>query len=233
MSGIFHDCLIRPKNSVKLCRQILDIHVGLKSGKITHGTPAPTYTGMKKEFRSNNHIPSNFWFCADDINRCVKGSKKKWVFDWPNLPKVWPVKVGTNLTREEVFALEDAWFQLQQKYAMSPRCRLRTMTNLPIPRSHFRIPSNPDAHPNTRFSKAVRRNMAAPLIKHKNKWESALHMEGYYVVGVTPIPSPGYGCIISIVSKEEKTFYVSIADIPQCTCPDFAKMFLAVGKRGQ
>jgi hypothetical protein len=40
--------------------------------------------------------------------------------------------------------------------------------------------------------------------------------------------------MISIVSKEEKTYLVSIADFPQCTCPDFAKMLsLGVGKKGQ
>ena len=38
-------------------------------------------------------------------------------------------------------------------------------------------------------------------------------MDGYYVVGVTPIPYLKYGCIITIVSKEEKTYPVSIADI--------------------
>jgi hypothetical protein len=31
------------------------------------------------------------------------------------------VTVGTNLTGEEVFALEDVGFQLQQKNALSPR----------------------------------------------------------------------------------------------------------------
>ena len=31
-------------------------------------------------------------------------------FDWPNLPKVWHVKIGTHLTQEEVIALEDVWF---------------------------------------------------------------------------------------------------------------------------
>ena len=75
--------------------------------------------------------------------------------------------------------------------------------------------------------------MISPLSEHKNKWESALHTDGYYVVGVTPIPYPGYGCIITIVSKE-KTCLVFIADIPQCTCMDFVKMLsLAVGMRGQ
>ena len=65
------------------------------------------------------------------------------------------MKVDTNLTREEVFALEDVGFQLQQREALPPRRRLRTMTNLPIPCLHFCVPPNPDAHPNTRFFKAV------------------------------------------------------------------------------
>ena len=52
----------------------------------------------------------------------MKGSKKKWVFDWPNLPKVWPMKVGTNLTMEGVLALEDVAFQVLQKETLSPRC---------------------------------------------------------------------------------------------------------------
>jgi hypothetical protein len=45
--------------------------------------------------------------------------------------------------------------------------------------------------------------MTAPLPKHRNKWESALHMDEYYVVGVTLIPYPGYGCFITIVSKKK------------------------------
>ena len=49
-----------------------------------------------------------------------EGEQEKWMFDWPNLCKVWQVKVGTNLTRKEVFALEDAQFQLQQREALSP-----------------------------------------------------------------------------------------------------------------
>ena len=148
-----------PYPSKKEC-QALQANTGhpcwAKVGKNTHGTLAPTYIGMKKEYRSNNHILTYFWFFADDINRCVKGSKKKWVFDWPNLPKVWPVKVNTNLTREEVFALEDVGFQLQQKEALSPRRWLRTMTNLPILCPHFYAFPNRDAHPNTWFSKAIR-----------------------------------------------------------------------------
>ena len=48
-----------------------------KLGKSKHGTPAPTYKGPKKEFHSKNHIAINFWFYTNDINHCMKGSKKK------------------------------------------------------------------------------------------------------------------------------------------------------------
>ena len=59
-------------------------------------------------------------------------------------------------------------------------------------------------------------------------------MDDYYVVGVTATPSIEFGCIITIVSKEERAYLVSIAYNPQCTCPDFAKMAsMAMGKRGK
>ena len=74
------------KQECQALQEIIDHSCRVKVGKSTHGTPAPTDTSVKKEFLSNNHVPSNFMFFADDINRCVKGSKRKWVFDWPNLP---------------------------------------------------------------------------------------------------------------------------------------------------
>ena len=38
-------------------------------------------------------------------------------------------------------------------------------------------------------------------------------MDGYYVIGVTPIPYPCLGVIINIVSKEDNTYHVTIGDI--------------------
>ena len=66
---------------------------------------------------------------------------------------------------------------------------------------------------NTRNSKAIRHNMVVPLLGYKIKWETALLMDGYYVVGVMVITYHGYGCIITIVSKEEKMNLISIVDI--------------------
>lgn len=47
-------------------------------GKSKQGTLTQTNRGLKNKFHSNNHIPIDFWFCANEINRCMKGSKKKW-----------------------------------------------------------------------------------------------------------------------------------------------------------
>ena len=74
-------------------------------------TLAPTYKGLMKEFRSPNNVECEFWFCPDDVKRCVSGSLKKYVLDWPIVPNMWPVKIGTNLSREEVLALENVRFQ--------------------------------------------------------------------------------------------------------------------------
>ena len=147
-------------------------------------------------------------------------------------PKVWAMKVGTNLTRRRYLH----WMMQGLNCNIKRHCHHVTdweqWQNFPVPGSYFCVPPNPNVHPNTWFSKAIRRNMAAPLVEHTIKWESALHMDEYYVVGVTPTPYPRYKCIISIVSKEEKTYLVSMVDISQWSCPNFAKMLsLAVGKR--
>ena len=96
------------------------------------------------------------------------------------------------------------------------------------------MPLNPDAHPTFKFGKTVRRNPIVPMAYYKNKWESVGLMDGYYVVGVTAIPYPGYGVIINIASKEDLTYRITIGDIPHCTCPDFTKMSSqALGKKGK
>ena len=106
--------------------------------------------------------------------------------------------------------MEDIGFQLQQHQAISPCCHLGIMPNLPIVQSYFRVLANLSAHPNIQFSKVVHPNLSMPLHEHMNKWESPLHMDGYYVVGVAAIPYHGYGSIIIIVFKEEKTYLMSI-----------------------
>ena len=48
------------------------------TSKIAKGkkdTLAPTYRGRKKEYGSKREVVADFWFCSDDIDRCVKGTK--------------------------------------------------------------------------------------------------------------------------------------------------------------
>jgi hypothetical protein len=44
--------------------------------KGSKGTPAPTYWGRKTQYDGNKEIVTDFWFCPNDIERCVKGTKR-------------------------------------------------------------------------------------------------------------------------------------------------------------
>jgi hypothetical protein len=61
---------------------------------------------------------------------------------------------------------------------------------------------NPSIHPTTRNSKPIRRNINALMAKHRNKWESARNIKGT-VLGITVLPFPGLGAIISLESGVE------------------------------
>ena len=85
------------------------LQVNTRHRKNTYGIPTPTCTNMKNDYHSSNQSPLNFWFFVQmTLINAWKGARK----NWTNFLKVWPMKVGTNLTWEEVFALEDASFQL-------------------------------------------------------------------------------------------------------------------------
>jgi hypothetical protein len=79
-------------------------------------TAAPTYTGVWTNIRRNLSERTKFFFCFDDIDRCAKGTRRKWVakhsadHEMPPIPDVWPVKLGTNLKPTEILALEAAEF---------------------------------------------------------------------------------------------------------------------------
>jgi hypothetical protein len=47
-----------------------------------------------------------FFFCNDDIKRYVKGTRPKWVQSRPDIPSIWLVKIGTNLSTKEILDLE-------------------------------------------------------------------------------------------------------------------------------
>ena len=97
--------------------------------KGSKGILTPTYQDRKTQYGSNKESVTNFWFCSNDIERYVKGTKHSWVLDWPQVLDVWLVLSGTNLTRHETLLLQDARFKLQKHLSMSPR-HVFTLSNL-------------------------------------------------------------------------------------------------------
>ena len=83
-----------------------------------------------------------FFFCPDDIERCVKGLRCKWIIPYsdtlerPPIPTIWFVKIGTNLTRREIEAVENADFQLPKKERVT-LSQLFSNSTLPVDFSTF------------------------------------------------------------------------------------------------
>ena len=79
---------------------------------VLHGksTPASTYSRLWRNVRLNREEQMQIFFCSDDIEGCVKDSHRKWVIPYsdtlerPPVPTIWPIKIGTNLTRSEIVA---------------------------------------------------------------------------------------------------------------------------------
>ena len=141
-----------------------------------------------------------FFFCSDDIKRCIKGSRHKWVIPYsdtherPPIPTIWLVKIGTNLTYSEIVALENTRFQLPQR----ERVPLNESFNnfaLPVDFSSLQVPENPDHFPGTRKSKSVRQSNVGLSSKQLLSINSAMALEAS-ISKVTMIPQPGFGCII-------------------------------------
>jgi hypothetical protein len=71
-----------------------------------------------------------------------------------NIPNIWPMKIGTNLSRKEILNLENAGFRLPQRAIISPR-RLFGMEELSLDFSSYSTPASLDDHPKTRSSKNI------------------------------------------------------------------------------
>ena len=148
------------------------------------------------------------------------------VIDWPQVPDIWLVLTGTNLTRQERLLLQEAGFRLQDRPPMSPR-RLFTMSNVFEAVLYDQpVPLHADSYPTTRRNKPIRRIANAPTTEHRNKWESAGNVKGK-ILGVTMLPFPGLGAIISLQSGSEpnhKVYRITLGMYSECTCPDFVDM---------
>jgi hypothetical protein len=202
--SLWHIARISHKSSCKFHAQqaVTKVKCTTRIAKGSKGTPTPTYRVRKTQYGGNKEIVTNFKFCPNNIERCMKGTKRSWIIDWPQVPDVWPVLSGTNLISQNTHLLQDAGFKLQEHPSMSHQCML-TLTNLfeaPV-FDHLGSP-NPDIYPTTRNIKSIWRNANALTVEQRNKWESALNIKRT-ILGVTILLFPSLGAIISLESGVE------------------------------
>jgi hypothetical protein len=132
--------------------------------------PTLTYTSMQHHYKLQSMKCMDFVFCPDDIERCVKGPRWKWVMPFssseqkPHIIPIWPVKIGTNLTHLEIFALKNAGFQLPPKELITPT-QIFINSAPPLDMSRIPILKNPDFIHATRLSKVVRLSSSAPWVQ--------------------------------------------------------------------
>jgi len=115
---------------------------------IVRHTIAPIYKGQKCKYKGTAVQTKDFWFCAVQIAQCIMGPKRSYILTRPEIPDVWPILIGTNLTRTKIIELEEARFYLQSSLLMSPQ-RLFTSSRVfepvlwthPRPTHAKRIPS--------------------------------------------------------------------------------------------
>ena len=190
-----------PKTSAKACFALQAITRKKCTTQIVQNNVAiatPTYTGMMDNYRKSHLDRMQFFFCNDDIERCVKGTRRKLVKSIPPVPTIWSVKMGTKLSKAEILSLKAARFQLPQRQLILPRCLFGGEAGVELMRA-YPSPSSPDEHPKNRSGKIVRRNPKAPTVKHQNNCASTLTLSAR-IQRVTMVPHPGFGCIVSLVS---------------------------------
>ena len=196
------------------------------------GTHAPIYHGLKITYGTHKEVSIHIWFCCDNIERCLKWYKRQFVMDWPTIPNTWPMKIGTKLTRQEILALEEVGFQLEEHGEISPREHFGgpSTTSMDII-NHPKL-ANPNDYATTWYGKVVRCNLKAPVVDHYNKWKSASQIQN-----VTEVLYPGFGRVFTIdggIYPSKKLYHTTISKFCDCSCVDFINMYVAtLGKKEQ
>jgi hypothetical protein len=63
---------------------------------------APCYLDLLVEYHIGSLEHHKHWFCANDTNRCIDGTKWKFAIIRPIVRTIWPIQEGINLTQNEV-----------------------------------------------------------------------------------------------------------------------------------
>jgi hypothetical protein len=197
---------------------------------------ALTYFRFLHVQSKNKDFEQLFYFCPDNIARCVKGTRCKWIKSRPDVPDVWPVQRGTNLNARDIMTLEQAGFQLQQRQHTAQE---RFFDNNEAVVAQIRnIPEPVDPQMYLIHSNGIttRHNLNRVIfVAQLSRWEASTIFDAE-ISNVTLVPSPRIGAVIDLVSKhgnEAKEYKVSIGPFLECPCIDFQHMVIKFKKRGQ
>lgn len=228
--------------------------------KYRRPTAAPTFTGIQRKFKSNDTEQKQFWFCPTNLEACVMGGRSKYIMHYADVPEVWPVMMGTNLSQIEIQGLESAGFKLDEGFVShvkdttgfkleghAPANRGGT----PVDRFQWSDPiysesdvnnvprppkSSGDYRPTMREGKKFK-NVAEPSSEHIAKFNKSKTIE-CSLLKARKVPHPGYGYVFTIHTPgpiaKNQLYEVTIGDFPACTCLDFVTMktsALAVARR--
>ena len=80
----------------------------------------------------------------------------------PDVPDIWLVLIGTNLTRQEVLAFEEKGFQLQQRQDVSPIRLFGDSSIVASSMAELPTPAQADQYPTLRFGKKIQRSNKGP-----------------------------------------------------------------------
>ena len=83
----------------------------------------------------------------------MKGSKRRLVKSRPDVPDIWPMKLGTNLMEKEILALDNVGFHLPHRAVISLGRLFGG--DIPVDVASYPIPPFLDDHPKARSSKNI------------------------------------------------------------------------------
>jgi hypothetical protein len=165
----------------------------------------------------------------------VRDTKQSWGKSRPDVQNVWPVKIGTNLSRKEILDLEHVGFQLPPRPNVSPR-RLFGMEELPSNLSSYPNPASLDDHPKTKSCKNIRKKQERAHNKICQQLRILSNLEGSSLLGHDDSHT-GCRCIIILASgvpPKIQQYMITIGSFPECSCEYFKDMAAkSLGKHGQ
>jgi hypothetical protein len=85
------------------------------------GVLAPTYSRLWFQFLGAPLKMHKLLFYANDVNHCGGGTKHKYALDKPAILEIWPNKVETNLTQDEIKSFEEVGFVLNIQQLIFPQ----------------------------------------------------------------------------------------------------------------